>query len=267
MAANGRLARGTIGAVLIVALACAGCVQAASAALYRSPASRFGLAVYSALDRFAPVGFVEDTLTHSALARGDLDAAQHYAMRMPQSARRDDALAQIAAARGEGGQAFEYFYAADDVDALQRSVRAVAVHDVATAYALEARVRVRLIQSETHPDAVAESYFISGQLAGLLGRSHEALVNYQAALGMAPLDMTYVLATANCAMDNHDYELARTTFRGGLDVNPASGDALAGLGIVALRTGDRAEAKAYLARAEAAEPHAPMVRALKRALQ
>jgi len=223
--------------------------------------------VYGALDRIAPADFVEDTLAHDALARGDLDGAQHYATRMPANERRSDVLAQIAQARGDATQAFEYYFAADDVDALQRSIAALAVRDRPAALASEARVRARLIALGTHPDAVAESYLISGRLAVPLYGAKKALPYYQAALAIAPLNLTYVLETAYCALDAKDYELARTIFRSGLDVNPKSGDAFAGLGLVALRTGDRAQAQAYLARARAAEPNADAIPGLARLLQ
>jgi tetratricopeptide (TPR) repeat protein len=262
-----RFALGIIGAVVAVLLVCAACVQIASRTLYASPDSGLGLAVYGVLDRIAPVGFVEDALAHAALTRGDLDAAEHYATRMPDDGRRNAVLAAIAAARGNAQQAFDYAYAANDVDALQTDIMAIARVNVHAATAQEARVRARLIALGTHPDAVAESYYVSGNLANWRSQPREAYTDYQAALAVAPLNMKYVISAANQELILHDDAGAARLFHTGLDVNPASGDALAGLGLVALHAGHRAQAIAYLARARALDPGAGMIRPLAAALR
>jgi tetratricopeptide (TPR) repeat protein len=276
MASSVRLAHLVVGAVMAVVLVCAACVQAASDALYaqagpqslaaRVPAG-FGLAVYRALDAIAPAYYVEDALAHNALARGDLVAAQGYAVRMPSGGRRNATLAAIAAARGQTRLALEYDFVANDVDALQNDIATLARTDAGAAAALEARVRARLIALGTHPDAVAESYFTSGVLADRRGRRRESLADYQAALTIAPLNMKYVLSAANEAANLGENDAARRLFRHGLDVNPGSGDALAGLGLLALRAGHRAQAQAYLARARAVDPHAAMIEGLEAALR
>jgi tetratricopeptide (TPR) repeat protein len=262
-----RFALGIIGAVVAIVFVCAGCVQAASRALYSSAGSHFGVAVYGMLDRMAPADFVEDTLAHAALARGDLDAAQRYAVRMPEGGRRSGVLAAIAAAHGQTAQAFEYAYVADDLDALQTDIMATARVNVKLAAQEEARVRVRLMALGTHPDAVAESYYTSGNLATWRRQPREALADYQAALTIAPLNMKYLISAATQAWLLHDYADAQRLYRSGLDVNPASGDALAGLGLVALHAGHRAQAVAYLARARTVDPNAGMIRPLAAALR
>ena len=276
MAGSVRLAHVVIGAVIACALAAAACVQFASDALYaqadpQSLAARvpigFGLAVYGALDRIAPADYVEDGLARAALARGDLDAAQHYAVRMPAGGRRADMLASIAEARGQTQLALEYDLVANDTDALQNEIAKLARTDVNAAAALEARVRTRLIALGTHPDAVAESYYTSGWLADWRQKPREGYTDYRAALAIAPLNMKYLLSAANEAVALGNNDEARRLFLRGLDVNPASGDATSGLGIVALRTGDRAKARAYLARARAIDPQAPMILELEKLLR
>jgi tetratricopeptide (TPR) repeat protein len=277
MAASERVALGTVGALVACVLVCAALVQFASYALYAQQAGpqslaahvppTFGLAVYGALDRVAPFGFVEDGLAHAALARGDLDAAQRYALRMPAGGRRDDVLADVARARGNAPLALQYAISANDVDALQSDIMTLARHDVHAASALEARVRGRLAALGTHPDAVAESYYISGNLANWRSQPREASADYQAAIAIAPLNVKYVLSEANEAYILHDDAGARRLFRHVLDLNPASGDALSGLGLVALRAGHRGQAVAYLARARAVDPHAEMIPSLAKALR
>jgi Tfp pilus assembly protein PilF len=50
-------------------------------------------------------------------------------------------------------------------------------------------------------------------------------------------------------------------------IDPAGGDAYAGLGLIALREGRRDRAQAYLQRARALDPHAQMIPALEAALR
>ncbi|HTU81862.1 MAG TPA: hypothetical protein VMF61_07020, partial [Candidatus Acidoferrales bacterium] len=128
------------------------------------------MAVYRALDTVAPAPFVEATLAERALARGDANAAQHYALRLPPTPVRDRLLARVAAARGDAALALEYSLAAPDVDAVQARVDALAPDDPPAAYALERVLRVRLELLTTHPDAVAEAWFRMGELANVAGR-------------------------------------------------------------------------------------------------
>jgi tetratricopeptide (TPR) repeat protein len=254
-----------IGVCVVVALAC---VQLGSDALYNGrPSHAFGMAVYRALDRVAPSSFVEDTLANEALADGNLDLAQHYAVRMPASQRRDDMLARVALARGQNVLAGEYFFVADDIDELQQRVSALAANNVAVAFDFEARIRGRLIALRTHPDAVADSYWISGNLEVQRDRLRSALQYYRQAEALAPLDVKYVLAVANTALRAGALSDAQAMYVHGTQVAPGSGDMNAGLGLVALRRGDRAAAERDLERARQLNPNAALVAALERALQ
>lgn len=252
-------------ACVIVALAF---VQLGSDALYgtRIPHG-FGLAVYHVLDRIAPASYVEDTLANEALDRGDANDAQHYAVRMPASPRRDDLLARIALARGQTILAREYFFVADDIDAEQQRVTELAQRSVPQAIAFERQVRERLISLRTHPDAVAESYWIGGNLHVQAGDRAAALRDYLQAQALAPLDAKYILGVANDAFEMGDLTTAQAAYAHGAQVVPGSGDMPAGLGLVALRRGDRAAAIADLQRARSVQPDAPLAAALERALQ
>jgi tetratricopeptide (TPR) repeat protein len=269
-------ARWIIVAVVAIVVLALALVQAASDALYASagPGSlaariplRFGLAVYDELDRIAPAAYVEDALAHAALRRGNLRQARHYAVRMPAESRRDEVLAEIARARGDHRLALEYYFAAPDIGAMQREIARLSKSDLGRARAMEDRFRARLVELRTHPDAVADSYWISGLLDARAHQPARALARYQTALKLAPLNMKYVLAAANQAYDMHDDTLARRLFERGRSVNPGSGDVLAGLGLLALREGHPGEARSYLARAQRADPHAQMIPALERALR
>jgi len=273
LSASQHLPRGIVLAVVVLVLAALGVIQCASASFVAQPGTfsaliprSFGLAVYRAIDRVAPAPYVEETLGEDALSRGDLGAAEHYAVRLPAGARRDDLLGRIAAARGEAELSREYYFVAPDFDRMQAAIADLAKTDPASAYDLEMRFGARLSVLQTHPDALAESYFIAGQLADAMSRRALSLQNYERALALAPLDMKYLLNAANEAVTLGEYDTARRYFARGLNVNPVSGDCLAGLGIVALRDGHRALALQYAARARAVDPHAAMLGALEREL-
>lgn len=251
-------------------------IQLASDAFYapagpQSLAARapigFGLAVYRILDRVAPAAYVEDTLASYALRAGDLDSAQHHAVRMPAGPRRDDLLGQIASARGQTMLAMEYYFVAADVDRMETVAMDLARVDAPGALNLERRFRERLIALQTHPGAVAESYYVTGNLSNWLGKRDDSRRDFEAALAIAPLDMKYVLSAANENYVMGDYGAARRWFAYGLTINPASADMLGGLGLVAVRTGNRALARSYAARARAIDPHSLMLAALDRALR
>jgi tetratricopeptide (TPR) repeat protein len=254
----------TVIACVVIALAF---VQFASDALYRHPGDAFGLRVYRALDRIAPAEYVSDTLASTTLAQGDLDAAQRYALQMPAGERRDDLLAQIAAARGDKVLALEYYFAATDVAAMQREIVLLARTNLRAAVALEAHFRDRLLTLGTHPDAVAESYWMSADFAASEKQYTTALAFDRQALALAPLNMAYILSAASHAYFANDLRDAQYYFSRGVAVNPSGGDAYAGLGLVALREGDRARAQAYLQQARANDPHAPTVASLAAALR
>jgi tetratricopeptide (TPR) repeat protein len=269
-----RLPRSIILAVLILVLVLLGIIQAASASFIAAPGTvsaliprSFGLHVYRALDRVAPAAYVEETLAEDALQRGAFGDAEHYALRLFPGGRRDDLLGRIAEAQGNAQLAREYFFAAPDVDRMQTSIMALAKHDPGAAYDTELHFADRLAMLRTHPDALADAYFNAGAIAAYSGRRAEALQNYERALALAPLDMKYLLNAANEAYGLGRYDVAKRYFARGVDVNPASGDCLAGLGLVALRQGHRDQAQQYAARARAADPHAPMIAALEAALR
>ncbi len=268
-------------AILTTVVACfaitLGFVQFASDALYapavaphalvaRIPLA-FGLAIYRALDNVAPAEFVSDALATTALAQGDLDAAQRYATQMPAGERRDDLLGKIAAKRGDEVLAREYYYAAADVAAMQHAIAALARTDVYAAIATEARFRDRLIALGTHPDAVAESYYLSANYEVWLRRYLTGLALDEQALALAPLNVGYLLSAGNNAYLGHDLADAQHYFARCVAVSPANGDCYAGLGLVALRRGDRARARAYLQQARAVDPHAPEIPPLAAALR
>lgn len=236
MSASQHLPRGIVLAVVVLVLVSLGVIQIASASFVAQPHTfsaliprNFGPAVYRVLDRVAPAPYVEETLAEEALSRGDLDAAEHYAVRLPAAARRDDLLGRIADARGESMLAREYYLAAPDFDRMQTAILYLAKTDPASAYAMEVQFGARLAALRTHPDALAESYFIAGELADTLSRHDVSLQQYERALALAPLDMKYLLNAAYEAVTLGEYETARGYFARCLAVDPASRDCARGL--------------------------------------
>ena len=240
----------------------------------------FGRLVYTWLDRVAPASYVEVTLAQDALARGDAAAAEHYVLRLPASPVRDELLARVAQVRGEKLLALEYFLAAPDADAVNAAADdALASHDPAGAYRLEELLEIRLAMLRTHPDAVAAAYWRMGryanqmafvQLSGSpaqnawLRRGRNAL---EAAVALSPLSERYAIEAANQADLLGDRARASQLFAQALAIDPASADAVAGLGVLAFQNGDRAAATRYLYHARALDPQSLMVRALERDLR
>lgn len=275
------------GAIVLFALLSFAAIQAASDSLYSSAAApgtlptrisqRFGLAVYHALDRIAPAGYVESTLAQRALLAGDLDAAQRYALRLPASPVRDELFGQIARARAQPTLALEYFIAAPDADAV--AAAAQAQRNPAQAYELERTLVNRLALLQTHPDALAEASWRLGLLANrtawiqVPGSAKQrmwlrrALQSFEYAVALSPLSQRYVIAAANQADLLGERARSAELFRRAAEIDPNSADAIAGLGVLAFERGDRAAAALYLQRARAIDAHALMVRALERDLR
>jgi tetratricopeptide (TPR) repeat protein len=272
-----------VAAALVLAL---GCVQIASDALFaragvpRSLPSRLsftlGERAYRVIERVAPAPFVEAMLAQDALENGDVATAQAHALLMPASPVRNELLARIAQAQGERALALEYFLVAPDVAAVQEQVRKIAHDDPVAALDLESRLKDRLDALTVHPDAVAEAYWVLGQLwtdRAYRDPSHrdamfrEGLQNYRSAVSMAPLSEKYLLAVASQYLTLHDWPSARRFFQRGVDVDPSSADAYAGLGIVLLHGGDVSGARQYASRARSLDPGARILHDLERQLR
>lgn len=244
----------------------------------RIPAG-FGDKVYGVLDRLAPASYVESALAERALDRGDIAAAQRYALHLPASPRRDALLARAARARGQDQLALEYSLAAFDIDAVQGAAQRVATRDPAAAYGLERLLELRLSGRATHPDAVAVVQWQMGLFANRtawravpgsqtqrawLRRAYDG---FESAVALAPLSERYAIADANQADLLGDRGRAEQLFARAADIDPGSADAVAGLGVVAFENGDRQTAGAYLRQARALDPSSSMVRALERDLR
>lgn len=239
----------------------------------------FGTAVYRALDRIAPAPYVEATLATHALATGDAGAAERYALHLPASPVRDELLARVALLRGRPQLALEYFLAAPDADALDDAAQALAARSPAAGYALERLLLTRLALSAVHPDVVAQTRWQMGLLANrqawreISGSPAQnawlrrAMGDFDAAVALAPLSERYTIAAANQADLLGERPRAQALFLRGEQIDPASADAIAGLGVIALQDGDRATALGYLSRARRLDENALMVRALERALR
>ena len=239
----------------------------------------FGLTVYRALDRVAPAPYVVATLAAYELSTGDTAAALREAIRLPASPARDELLARIARASGEGQLALEYFLAAPDVNAVDAAAQALAARSPASGYALETLLERRLALLTTHPDDVAETYFRLGQLANRQAWReipdskaqgawlYRGMHDFRSAVDLAPLSDKYLIVAANQAMLLGDLHGAQRFFARAADANPGSADAIAGLGVIAYQRGDLAAAEKNLRRARAIDPNSLMVHSLERFLR
>lgn len=225
-------------------------------------APSIGVAIYGVIDRVAPAPYVNAMLATQALNARRLQLAQAYAVRLPASPQREELLGRIAQARGDEAAAQRHFLAAPDLFAIDQRVDRLARTDPVAAYNLEMRLKQRLERLPTHPDAVAEAYWRLGQLATVRAARvpHErwlerGMRDYLQAVALSPLTEKYLLAAGSQALNLHNAHGARRFFRRAIDVDPASADAYAGLGIADFRLGDRAAAKRDAARSRAFDPN------------
>lgn len=254
-----------------------GAVQLASDGIFTSAGSAhslpahirpsLGVAVYGVLARVAPAPFVNSMLARAALARGDLDAAQSYALRLPASPWRSDLLGRIAHARGDESAAQRYFLRAGDIFALGDEIDALAAHDPAAAYVLQDELKDRLERSATHPDLVAEAYWRLGVLSSRLGQPQRALSQYEHAIDLSPVDSKYLISAGFQSYDLQQNAPAQRFFARAIAVDPCNADALAGAGMIALRQGRRDAAQAYAARSAGCNPGSHALFSLRQQLQ
>ncbi len=278
--------RAGIVAVIVASTLLLASVQAGSDSIFAGAAAPYALpahlplavgrSIYGALDRIAPAPYVLDMLTAAALDAGDLTAARAAAMRIPDRQMREEYLARIDAARGDAARSFAENDAADDTDNVQRGIAALAVRDPQRAYVLEQHFAQRLAVERTHPDALAEAWFTLGVLATARAYTHPAqrshwmpvsLEHYERAIALAPFEAKYLLSAANQAAAMGRLDVAQGYYLRCLQADPTAGDALAGLGLIAMQRGDRAAALEYLRRARERHAEASLLSQLERVLR
>jgi O-antigen ligase/tetratricopeptide (TPR) repeat protein len=271
-------ARAAIAAGLCIAAALGAFVQLGSDAMFARAAAPgslparlppgLGTRVYDALERVAPLPFVEAMLTGDALRRGDLDAAAAHAARMPASTLRNEDEARIALARGRHDEAVRRFLEAGDDAALQADVlQLMQTGRAQEAYALEDRMRRRLAAAKTRPNAVADSWWRLGRLAVRLGDVQQADDDFARARALAPLNTKYLIDSGTLALQRRRGDVARALFARAAEIDPGSADAVAGMGLAAAERGDRADAAKLAERAARLNARAPLVARLQRRLR
>lgn len=258
---------------LVVVAACAAVVQTASSAVYanaaaagslpaRVPAAA-GTRVYEALERIAPVPFVETVLADDALRRTDLSAAARHIARIRPGPARSELDAREAVARGRTAEAIRFFLDAGDDEALQRFVTALALRgSVSEARDLERRIAARVAAIGTRPNALADCEWRLARLSLRLGDRDDARRDYEAAIALAPLNTKYLLDAGTLALWRRD-AAAERLFARAAQIDPADADAVAGRGLAALQRGDTRAAAAASARASAINPRATLTRRLR----
>lgn len=281
--------RPLVAAAIVLAVIALGTVQALSSIALRGSAQRgswVGLvpAVVSAqVDRLLPgpplppaLGLV---LARSAVDAGDLDLAERDIARLSPSRDRSALTGRVAEARGDAAGAVADYLSADDVTGLERRIDELAGSgQIPAALELQRAAIAKLQGDRTQADALAHAYFALGRLeetaayalaVGTPARHARELDSrdaYAGAVALAPLDENYVLGYANQLLNVGELEAAKRAFGRARDVDPASAEPFAGLGEIALREGNAARARAYLARAQALDPASDAAARLAREL-
>jgi len=251
--------------VLAVVQLASDAIFSGAAAAHSFPAAlprEAGVAVYRQLVPLGPAPYVDDMLARAALDSGELKRAERYARLLPASPERSELFARIAQRCGDEAAAQLWYVRAGDVAAVNADVARMAVHDPRAAYGLEAQLNRRLRQGGTHPDGVAESYWQLGVLAARAQMPHLAMANYRSAIQLSPLSGKYLNAAGFQAYDLNAFEESRRDFNRAIEVDPASADAYAGAGLVALAQGDRAAALRYAGKSHALDPNSAALQTL-----
>jgi tetratricopeptide (TPR) repeat protein len=275
--APARARRAAVLVACVLALPCA-FVQTASSAVYASAAAPFslpahlpaglGTRMYETVERFAPLPFVETALAEDALRRGDLDVSVQHAQRIPPGPIRADLEARAAAAHGNTAGAIRSYLNAGDDEALQPVVTALERNGRAReAYELERSIRDTLIAVETRPNALADSWWRLGRLAIRLGDAQEAAHDYERAIALAPLNTKYLLDAGLLELSRRKTAAATPFFARASEIDPTDADAVAGMGLAALQSGDVAGARSLAARAMALNARATLAHRLQQALR
>lgn len=240
-------------------------IFSAAAAPHSLPAAlprSAGVAVYRKLGSLGGAPYVNDMLARAALDAGALRRAEHYAGLLPASPERSELFGRIAQRRGDEPTAQLWYVRAGDVAAVDAAVARISVRDPSAGYRLETQLNRRLQEGGTHPDGVAESYWVLGLLAARAGRPGLAMTNYRRAMALSPLSGKYLNAAGFQAYDLRLLDESRRDFTRATEVDPASADAYAGAGLVALAQGDRATAIRDAARSRALDPNSAALKTL-----
>ena len=266
-----------------------GAIQAASAIALRADAATGswpsvvppGLA--GSVDRLAPSvpipAALRLVLAREALARGDVGTATVDVAALPPSRDRLALTGRLAEERGDTTAALRAYLDAGDLADVEAAIAALqASGHIPAALAVQKLFVSRLEADRTQADALAQAVFDVGRLEETQAyqlavgspqrHAHEVASGdaYARAVALAPLDERYLIAYANQQINLHEFADAERTFERARDADPTSAEPLAGLGAVAAERGDRAAARALLARARALDPASDAVRNLARAL-
>jgi tetratricopeptide (TPR) repeat protein len=219
-------------------------------------------------------------LARRALEDGDLALAARRIAGLPPSSERFALEGGLAEARGDAGAAARAYLAAGDLAGVDRLVAAAERRgDANGALALQTEAVRRLRDDRTQSDVLAEAYYRLGLLEEEAARrlpqrdaryrenELRSKAAYDSAVALAPFSQRYLIAAGSQELNLGDLDAAAGDYTRARNADPTSAVALVGLGEVALRRGDAAGAKAWLARARALAPADPALLRLARKLR
>ena len=213
-------------------------------------------------------------LARRALAAGDFGLLAAHVARLPASRDRAELEGALADRRGDAAAAVADYLAAGDLDDVERRIEALAASGrgdeaLRLQHAAIAAAEADPAQIGNVPEAYYRLGLLEQELAyripdpGARGEpQRRSLEAYRKAVALAPLESRYLLAAGNEAINLDDLDTALGFFQRARDVDPSSADALAGFGDVAVRRGNTAEARRYLAEAQRLNAASPAVQRL-----
>jgi tetratricopeptide (TPR) repeat protein len=212
-------------------------------------------------------------LARDAFAAGDTAQAERQAGALPPSRDRTELFALIAEHRGDNAAAVRGFLDAGDASDLEhRIMEEQSAGRLDAAIGLQNATIERLRSDPSTSSWLPEAYYHLGLLQQAQAYrlpidrrkpdEEQSLAAYESAIALAPLAERYLVAAGNQELNLRDYDAAERYFRRASDVDPTSVDAITGLGDLAYRRGQVAQARAALATARKMNAGAPSVRRL-----
>lgn len=258
----GAVASVTLALYLLLAFAVTGL---AAAAVLRDAAAPFSLPralpaawalpLAQTAYRLLPTPWNAEAAARAALARGDDATAEHWIARMPRGAYAVALRAALAEARGDAESAAADDLRDGDAPALARIVDGLAARDLSRALQLQRHVVAALEGDPAHPPSRADAFWRLGMLEARSGHGDAATRAYARAVELAPYAGLYALSYAQQLWyGQRNAAVAEVYFRRTLENDPTAAPAYVGLAQIAAARGDRAAARAELARARAIDP-------------
>lgn len=238
-----------LGALAVIQLGSYGLFGRAAAAgtVPRGVPRDVGVRVYDVLANVPFLTFARVVAATTAIQDRRFAYAQALIDGLPRGVDRNDVQGRLDDALGDHERAVARYVAAGDLVRVSDAVDTLDREGKGAAALVVQRRLVAELEALHDTDSLAHAYWRLAELQSEMGDHRASLVTYRRSLALEPLSETYLLGAANEAMGHGELPFARTLFERVVQLDPGSADGHIGVGRVALRSGDTAEARRQVA--------------------